>query len=280
MEQTKAVSQEKKATEVEGADEELNSLLEQSKTLQEHEEAGDPVKADYILLAKSGSKALKRSMKDLFIEGLAIGDFYIQKEKKNLGNALKVVPLSFITVYSETDGAQLNAKFFGMWNKEQACQFPVADGSYFDRQLPNGHILSPSNWVMVEVLDHPEIENAVIAYKRTGARIWKAWKEDAKVRSGSSATLVYDIFEDNYSNDKNEWTDINFKFTGSLLESDKKMALKCLRKSNSIREAYEKHFLVGNHDVKSITASPAVKALVDATEVEDAGSGEEEELGF
>ena len=261
--------------EIANVDEELALLMAKSEKLQQNENAGDSVKADYILLAKTGSKALKPKEKELYIDGLKVGDFYIQKDKLNLGNELKVVPLAFITVYNETDGTGLGANFFGMWNKEQAMEYPLADGSYFDRQLPNGHILTPSNWVMVEILGHREIENAVIAYKRTGSRIWKAWKEDAKARSGSSATLVYKIFEDEYSNDKNEWTDINFEFEGSLLEEDKAEALFCLKKSNSIRESYERHTLIGNRTIEA--PKNAKTAIIDARESEDS---ESEEIDF
>jgi hypothetical protein len=88
---------------------------------------------------------------------------YIQKDKLNLGAELKVVPLAFITLYNEKAGTDKDSQFFGTWNKEQAVTFPLADGSNFNRQLPNGHILVPVNWVMVEVLGHPELENAVIA---------------------------------------------------------------------------------------------------------------------
>ena len=261
------------------SDDEIATLMAQNAQLQAKESEGDGVKADYILLAKTGSKALKKSQKDLFIEGLAVGDFYLQKEKVNLGDTLKVVPLAFITLYDEVEDKPQNAQFFGVWNKEQAVTYPVADGSYFNRQLPNGHILKPKNWVMVEVLDHPEIENAVIAYKSTGSRIWKKWKEDAKQRSQSSATLVYEIKEEVCSNENNEWTDIGFEYVASLLETDKVMADKCLKKSNNLRESYEKHVLIGNHDTQSLTAPRApVAQIADSSDVED--SYDDAELGF
>ena len=261
------------------SDDEIATLMAQNAQLQAKESEGDGVKADYILLAKTGSKALKKSQKDLFIEGLAVGDFYLQKEKVNLGDTLKVVPLAFITLYDEVEDKPQNAQFFGVWNKEQAVTYPVADGSYFNRQLPNGHILKPKNWVMVEVLDHPEIENAVIAYKSTGSRIWKKWKEDAKQRSQSSATLVYEIKEEVCSNENNEWTDIGFEYVASLLETDKVMAVKCLKKSNNLRESYEKHVLIGNHDTQSLTAPRApVAQIADSSDVED--SYDDAELGF
>lgn len=261
-------------------DEELAVLMEQNTKLQEKENAGEGIKADYLLLAKTGTKALQRSQKDLYIEGLRIGDVFLQRDKKVLGAELKVVPLAFITLYQEKESAAQDAKFFGMWNKEQAVTFPVADGSYFNRQLPNGHILVPVNWVMVTVIGHHEIENAVIAFKSTGSRIWKKWKEDAKNRSGSSATLVYKIFEEAYNNDKYDWTDFGFEYVESLLETNKEEAVYCLKKSNAIRESYEKATLVGNHDVAAITAKKPAVLIADASDTEDASDSDMEEMGF
>ena len=261
------------------SEEELAGLLAQNQKLQEKENAGESVKADYLILAKTGTKALQRSQKDLYIQGLQIGDIFLQKDKKILGAEVKVVPLAFITLYQEKESVDQDAKFFGMWNKEQAVTFPVADGSYFNRQLPNGHILVPVNWVCVTVIGHHEIENAVIAFKSTGSRIWKKFKEDAKSRSGSSATLVYKIFEEAYSNDKFDWTDFGFEFVESLLESDKEEAVYCLRKSNAIREAYENATLVGNHDVTALSSRTTVAQITDASETPETFD-EEEELGF
>ena len=273
----------KNQTEVEGkelaySEEELAGLLAQNQKLQEKENEGEGIKADYLILAKTGTKALQRSQKDLYIQGLQIGDIFLQKDKKVLGAEVKVVPLAFITLYQEKESAAQDAKFFGMWNKEQAVTFPVADGSYFNRQLPNGHILVPVNWVCVTVIGHHEIENAVIAFKSTGSRIWKKWKEDAKSRSGSSATLVYKIFEGVYTNGKFEWTDFDFQYVESLLETDKEEAVYCLRKSNAIREAYENATLVGNHDVTALSSRSTVAQITDASEVAD--SYDDEEIGF
>ena len=274
---------EKNVSEVEGkelaySEEELAGLLAQNQKLQEKENEGEGIKADYLILAKTGTKALQRSKKE-YVQGLQIGDIFLQKDKKILGAEVKVVPLAFITLYQEKESTDQDAKFFGMWNKEQAVTFPVADGSYFNRQLPNGHILVPVNWVCVTVIGHHEIENAVIAFKSTGSRIWKKWKEDAKSRSGSSATLVYKIFEESYNNDKFDWTDFGFEFVGSLLETDKEEAVYCLRKSNAIREAYEKATLVGNHDIASLSAKATVAQIADASETPETFD-EEEELGF
>lgn len=259
-------------------EDELAGLIAQNSKLQEKENEGEGVKADYLLLAKPATKALKRSEKDLYIQGLQIGDIFIQKDKKILGAELKVVPLAFITLYQEKESADNNSRFFGIWNKEQAVQFPIADGSYFNRALPNGHVLIPVNWVCVTVIGHHDIENAVIAFKSTGSRIWKKWKEDTKNRSSSCATLVYTIKEETYQNDKFDWTDFGFEYTENLLETDKAEALYCLKKSNAIREAYEKHTFVGNHDIASLTKAPVKAYIEDSSSVED--SYDDEESGF
>ena len=279
MENTKAVSQVETKEVAEVDDEELASLINQNAKLQEKESEGDSIQASYILLAKSGTKALKKSQEELYIPGLSVGDFFLQKEKVILGDVLRVVPLAFITLYDEMENDTKDAKFFGVWNKEQASQFDLADDSYFNRQLPNGHILKPRNWVMVEVLEHPEIENAVIAFKSTGSRIWKKWKEDAKTRASSSATLVYEIKEESYNNDNYDWTDVGFEYVESLLETDKMMALHCLKKSNALRESYERNTLIGNRNLNEAKKATATVAYIeDSSEVED--SEDTEELGF
>ena len=260
------------------SDEELIALLNQNHKLQEKENEGEGIKADYLILAKPSTKALQRSQKDLYIQGLQVGDIFLQKDKKVLGSELKVVPLAFITLYQEKESASQDAKFFGIWNKEQAVSFPVAEDSYFNRQLPNGHILVPVNWVMVTVIGHHEIENAVIAFKSTGSRIWKKWKEDSKARSDSSATLVYKIFEEAYNNDRYDWTDFGFEYVESLLETDKTEAVYCLKKSNAIRESYEKHTLVGNHDVASLSTKAPVAQIEDASDIPE--TYEDEEISF
>ena len=276
MEEQKAVSEVEGKEVAEVSDEELATLMAEGKKHQDAENAGDGVKADYILLAKSGTKALKKTQTDLYIEGLKIGDFFLQKEKKVLGEELRVVPLAFITLYQEKESRDVNAKFFGVWNKAQAESYDLVEGSYYDRQLPNGHILQPVNWVMVEVLGHPVIENAVIVYKSTGSRIWRQWKDDAKPRSATCATLIYKISELEVSNDKNDWTDIGFEFAGSLLEEDKAMAVKCLKKSNALRDAYEKCTLIANHS--AVESAPKALPQTDASDVED--STDDEENGF
>lgn len=254
--------------ETKGMEEELGALLAESEVLQKKEmlHEGGGVQPDYVVIAKSGTRALKRSEKDLYIEGLAIGDFFIQREKRKLGHELHVVPLMFLKVYNEVDSAGRDAKFFGKWTAEQAGQYPLVEGSYFDRQLPNGHILKPTNWVVVEIKEAPDLKFPVIAYKSTGNRIWKAWKDDVRKRSGSSATLMYTIKEEVCTNADYDWTDIGFEFDSNLLESEdgKRLALTTLKKSNDMRKAYEQGLLIGKHSDADAGISPVTREVAGA----------------
>ena len=258
-------------------DEEIAQLIAQNERAQKAELA-EASSADYILLAKPATKALKRSS-DKYIDGLSIDDFYIQKSKTVLGKDLFVVPLMFMTVYNEMDSSDINAKMLGIWAKEQAEQYPLVEGSFYNHKLPNGHILVPSNWVAVELLryeggevtGHLDVEFGVVAYKSTGSRIWRAWKKDVKSRAGSSATLVYHLASEEQHGSKGDWTDIGFTFAGNLLELSKIEAIHCLKKSNELHEAYDKHFIVPlkEVDTKAIESTTAESLASEIAEDDD-----------
>lgn len=258
-------------------DEEIAQLIAQNERAQKAELA-EASSADYILLAKPATKALKRSS-DKYIDGLSIDDFYIQKSKTVLGKDLLVVPLMFMTVYNEMDSSDSNAKMLGIWAKEQAEQYPLVKDSFYNHKLPNGHILVPSNWVAVELLrceggevtGHLDVEFGVVAYKSTGSRIWREWKKDVKSRAGSSATLVYHLASEEQHGSKGDWTDIGFTFAGNLLELSKIEAIHCLKKSNELHEAYDKHFIVPlkEVDTKAIESTTAKSLASEVAEYDD-----------
>lgn len=265
------------------SDDEIASLMEESKRLQAKENEGDGVKADYLILAKSGTKALSKLNKDLYVEGLKQGDIFIQKDKKILGDKVKVIPLAFVTLYNEKDSDSNDARFYGVWSKEQASALPFADGSDFNHVIPqNGHVLVPVNWVLVDVLDHPEIKNGVVAFKKTGSRIWRDWKDDAKKRSASSATLIYELSEEAYQNDNFKWTDFKFEFVESLFEKPEYKAQlgASLKKSNTLRSSIEQHTFIASHDTTAITQKPVQAYIEEDSDVEDASDDDMEDSGF
>lgn len=263
------------------SDDEIASLMNQNAKLQEHENEGDGVKADYLILAKSGTKALSKLNKDLYVEGLKQGDIFIQKDKKVLGDKVRVIPLAFVTLYNEKDADTNEARFYGVWSKEQASALPYANGSDFNHVVPqNGHVLVPVNWVLVDVIGHPEIENGVVAFKKTGSRIWRDWKDDVKKRSSSSATLIYELSEEAYKNDNFSWTDFKFEYVGSLLEAPelKAQLIASLKKSNNLRESIAKRSFVATHDVSALPEKKVDAYIEDASDTEE--SFDDENNGF
>ena len=99
---------------------------------------------------------------------------------------------------------------------------------------------------------------------------------------GLKYSLLYDrifkeglSFEEAYNNDRYDWTDFGFEYVESLLETDKAEAVYCLKKSNAIRESYEKHTLVGNHDIASLSTKAPVAQIEDASDIPETYDDEE-----
>lgn len=225
----------------------LEELMEQNRKFCNQRSQG--VNVRYILLAKSGSKALKRSEADLYIPELKIGDFYIQKDKVVFGKKMTVVPLCFITIYREVDA---DGNSVGLWNEKQARALPLKAGSYYDRVTDSGTTLSPVHWVIVRPLNkNIAVDDVpyVISFKSTGSKIWKKWRGDCENRGGSSAILAYNIFESEYSNSNYTWTDVGYEFAGNIAEKSRDLAIECLEKSNALYDSYNTAVLIQDRDM-------------------------------
>ena len=246
-------------------DKELQALLAENEALQKQEMQGDGMQFDQIKLAKQGTRALVKANKDEYIQGLSIGDFYLYKAKKVLGAALSVVPLQFVSLYTEheVDGTGIKQISCGIWTYEDGQKCPECVGSFYNRQLPNGHVLTPEVWVVASVVGADVDEPVSIRYKATGIKIVKKWKEDVRRRGGSSATMIYSLTEESYANNKgNTWTDISFAYTGSFVEQDKSAAIAALKLSTDLRKAYSQGMMIAPHNLPAGTP-------VQATMIED-----------
>lgn len=245
---------------------ELQALLAQNKELSANEGNGG-VKADYILLAKPNCQAMKKTS-DMYIEGLKIGDFYckVGDKRVNLGDKIEVIPLAFLSLFQEKESTERDAQYFGIWSKEQALEYPMDE--HYNRTLPNGHILMPVYWVVVEVIGHKEIERGVIVFKSTGGKIFRKWQNDSMSRADASAIQVYEVTEHTYQNDKYDWTDYGFEYKGSLLDKglENEELIRIVVKSNDIRAAYLKGAFAPKRELLGSDSSQAEE--------------EEEEVGF
>lgn len=219
-----------------------------AKALDSANRAQDGVNVQFISLCQSLAKALDDES-ELHIPGVKVKDFYIQAKKLKLGAKLRVVPLAFITVYTEYSGSGQTGKFLGIWHKEDALQYPLCPGHFFNRELPNGHELRPAHWVIVYMPDFPDIERAVISFKSTGNKVAKNWSKDVDARGGASCQLMYELTAKSVANDQGKWFEVNFEYTGNVYEQDpfqivEDFAEEVINKSLEYNEAYRNGSLV------------------------------------
>ena len=113
------------------------------------------------------------------------------------------------------------------------------------------------------------LEKAIAAMKRNASETY--FPEEIY------AYLVKEIAVDGNLGDV-DWLSVrSYDPSGNLLEEDRTMAIKCIKKSNAIRESYQNHVLVADHASVS-TAPKAVAQIEDASAVED--STDDEDSGF
>lgn len=232
---------------------ELAALASKTKAADAQARNSNGIPVTFISLAKDGTKALKESS-DLYIEDLQMKEFFVQNTKTILGKKLKIVPLYFLSVYTEHSSADFStAKFLGVWREKDGDKFPLLMGSFYDRELPNGNVLRPGMWLMCYVVGHPEIENPVITFKSTGFKIVKELKKTIEANGGLSCGLEFQVSAKLYKQEKGdkEWYDFGFELIDKTLEIKgnevklyKPYAELCLKTANELAEADKNALLV------------------------------------
>lgn len=172
-------------------------LLKRAEALKEKESNLLPVGMDvnFISLAQKSSRVVDPDSEHR-IEGLNLKEFYSFKLNKGFGSSLKVVPLAFISVYNHFSSADADANFIGVIHEEDAIKLPKVKGSFSDRQVADGSILQPVTWVCVKLVDFPEIENAVITFKKGGLKIAKEWAKVAGDKELPASMQIYEVVAD------------------------------------------------------------------------------------
>ena len=182
--------------------------------------AEDGMNVTFISLCQSQAKALDEDDNEFYIKGLQQKEFYVQAKKLRLGKSLKVVPLSFLTVYNEFSGSGQDAKMLGIWHKDDAVKFPLHPMHFFNRVMPNGNELRPVKWVLVYLPDHPDLDNAVVTFKSTANRVAKAWAKDVESHGGMSCQLIYELSAKRVENDKGKWFEITPEYVKHVFEDN------------------------------------------------------------
>lgn len=243
--------------------------------------SADGVNVQFISLCQSQAKALDED-DALHIPGIKQKDFYIQAKKIRFGPRLTVVPLAFLTVYTEYSQSGNNGKFLGIWHKEDALQYPLCVGHFFNRELPNGHELRPAHWVLVYLPDHPEIERAVITFKSTGNKVAKAWNKEVDAR-GTSCQLIYELSSKGVSNDSGKWNEVTYDFQGYVYETEPKFKIiedyaeEVIEKSLEYNTQYQKGVLVPR---RAAGAMNSQRVLPGTSPFEEADDDDEDAPAF
>lgn len=217
----------------------------------------------FVLVAQKGSKAIDPDEKELYIEGLKRKQFYLMKEKKILGDTLRVVPLMFIQCYGEYSLDKRNPKkaptFVGVWHKDDALEVPLAEDSYFDRPLPNGNVLRPINWVPVYLPDFPELEDIAVPFKSNSNKRASAWRKDAESRGSAVFENTYELTVEVQKSGENSWFEIVpefrskvFEFKDDAIEIYEDFAEAVIERAEQIADQYEEGKVIPRRNVANI----------------------------
>ena len=198
------------------ADDDFLSLIDENEKLASQD--SDGLNVSFISIAKDKCSAMDEDDEKNYIPELKLKQLYVHKDKKVLGSSLKVIPLAFFSLFAEYENVPKGAKYFGPWQYEEGMQFDLVDGSFYDRQLPNGNILKPIIWVPVLLPDYPEMNKPILTAKVTTNAIFRAWKKEIVGMDAVPPQCLYTVKAAKIKKDKNDWIDYEFTFDSFTYE--------------------------------------------------------------
>jgi hypothetical protein len=262
-----------------GLGDELSSLASANKEMEDVERAKTGSQSSFITLVKGNSGILDKN-NPAFIKGVKTLDYAIGSKKLPLGKELDATIVGMFKIYAEVTQKESNnemAKTVQFWMPDDATQFPVTPGNNFDRQLPNGNVLQPCHWVFLYLHDHPEIEDALLAFRSKGNSIYTALEKTVKAESSSVTELRFRITSQGIANDKYKKTDYypkfeiagrNYKFTedGKVVKTkdsdvDGPTLKEILTRQNKMLETYQSMKMIAKKNVQAIAGVPGRAAL-------------------
>jgi hypothetical protein len=256
---------------------ELSSLAAAAKAHEDVERSKTTQSNSFITLVQGNTAVLKPDSES-FVKGAKLYDYVITKSKTRLGQTLDATVLGMFKLYTETERKKNPsdlAKTVQFWMPEDAVQMPLLPGSNFDRQTREGNILSVTHWVFLYLHKHPEIEDAVLAFKSIGN---KAHSDLAKLVAASSSLCTelrfmvtkQAIKSKNYSEayyyPKFEIVGRNYKYEdGKVLKTadglDADELEDVLRRSADLYKAYANMQMVSRKNIAALAAQAPAKAL-------------------
>jgi hypothetical protein len=260
-------------------DDELSSLAQAGKELEDEQRAQTGSQNSFLTLVKANSQVLDKN-NPAFMKGAKPLDYIITSKKLKLGAKLDVTVLGIFKVYAEVkkgDTDKEMPKTVAFWMPEQAMQFEIAPGAIFDRELPNGNVLQPTHWVAVYLHDFPDIDDGIVAFRSKGNSYAATLQKLVKAESSACTELRFTLSSQEVYNERYKKTDYypkfelvgrNYSFNedGGVIP-DKQSALDretlkdILRRAKEIQESYKEMKMVSKRNVGAITGTAPRKAL-------------------
>ena len=196
---------------------ELSMLAVAGKNMEDVERAKTGSQNSFITLVKTNGQVLDKN-NPAFMKGVKPLDYVIASKKLVVSDKKQCIDATIIgmfKIYSEVvkgDKDSEMPKTVRFWMPEDAAQYPVTPGGIFERELPNGNVLTPCHWVFLYLHDHPEIEDGMIAFRSKGNAIYSQLEKLIKAESSVCTELRFSISHQDIYNEKYRKTDYYPKF--------------------------------------------------------------------
>ena len=262
------------------ADDDFLSLIDENEKLAAQD--SDGLNVSFISIEKDKCSALDDADEKNYIPDLKLKQLYVHKDKKVLGSTVKAIPLAFFSLFAEYENEAKSPKYFGPWQYEEGMQFDLVDGSFYDRQLPNGNILKPIIWVPVLLPDFPDMNKPILSAKVTTNAIFRAWKKEIVGMDAVPPQCLYTVKATKIKKDKNDWIDYDFTFDSFTYEKKDGKAVinspfagQALELAKTYKTMYAEGTLIPSRikammsRVKTLEGKAGRLALTDDTDDED-----------
>ena len=275
----KSAAKDKTQTTTSGLGDELSALATANKEMEDVERAKTGSQNSFVTLVKGNSGILDKNSPN-YIKGVKTLDYAIASKKLALGKELDATIIGMFKVYAETtqkESASDMPKTVQFWMPDDALQFPVTPGNNFDRQLPNGNVLQPCHWVFLFLHEHPDVEDALLAFRSKGNSIYTQLEKTVKAESKAVTELRFKITNQGLANTKHKKTDYypkfeivghNYKLTedGKVVKAkdgdvDAATLKEILTRANKQLDAYSNMKMIAKKNTQAIAGAPGRAAL-------------------
>jgi hypothetical protein len=264
---------------------ELSEIAGYTKQLEDKERAKVGGQNNFITLVSPTSQILQ-AKSPLHIAGVKALDYIIKANKLvvSKNSVMDATVLGIFKVYAETKRKEAKGELtptLSFWMPDDAVQYPVGR-SNFERELPNGNILTSQHWVFLYLHDHPEIDNCLYSFSSKGNSICTKLMKQLKAESSVCTELRFNISNFSEYNDTYKTTNYypefevsghNYKLVDNQVTKtkDSKVDMETLKeiliRSKKLHDAYSQMQMISKH--ATLLPAPAGGQAVEYEDDED-----------